>query len=80
MYTGGTTDERVQTDRQWPLSSLHSIMMVNSAQPSAGRGCTPSPFTQTTITSKIVEYAPAEKAGTLLLFLLYPFLLCGHNS
>ncbi len=32
-----------------------------------------------TITSKVVVYAPAERADTLLLFLLYPFLLCGCN-
>jgi hypothetical protein len=33
-----TTDERVQTDWQWPLSRLHSIMMVNAAQPGEGGG------------------------------------------
>jgi hypothetical protein len=27
--------------------------------------------------SKVVVYAPAERADTLHLFLLYPFLLCG---
>jgi hypothetical protein len=31
-----TTDERVQIDWQWPLSGVHSIVMVNSAQPGAG--------------------------------------------
>jgi hypothetical protein len=29
--------------------------------------------------SKVVVYAPAEWAETLLLFLLYPFLLCGFD-
>jgi hypothetical protein len=30
-----------------------------------------------TITSQVVLYAQAERADTILLFLLYPFLLCG---
>jgi hypothetical protein len=43
--TLNTTDERVQIDRQWPLSGVHSIMMVKSAQPGeGGGGCTRSPF------------------------------------
>ncbi len=67
------TDERVQIDWQWLLCGVHSIMMVNSAQPDAGRGCTPSPFHST---CKVVVYAPAERADTLLLFLINPFLLC----
>jgi hypothetical protein len=29
---------------QWLLSGVHSIMMVKSAQPGDGFGCTPSPF------------------------------------
>ncbi len=38
----------------------------------------PTPSTLSTFTSKVVVvYAPAEKVDTLLLFLLYPFLLCG---
>ncbi len=36
-------------------------------------GCTPSPFLST-ITSKVVVYAPAERAATLPLFLLYPYM------
>jgi hypothetical protein len=51
--------------------------MVNSAQPGEGGGCTrPPPFTPSTITSKVVVYAPAERADTLLLFLLYRILFC----
>jgi hypothetical protein len=34
------TDERVQTDWRWPLSGIHSLMMVNSAQPGENKGCT----------------------------------------
>jgi hypothetical protein len=30
--------------------------------------------------STVVVYASAERADTLLLFLLYPFLLCGYNN
>ncbi len=30
--------KRVQIDLQWPLSGLHSIMMINSAQPVEGAG------------------------------------------
>ncbi len=29
--------------------------------------------------SKVVVYAPAERADTLLLFLIYPLLLCGPS-
>jgi hypothetical protein len=32
-----------------------------------------------TIPGKVVVYAPAKKADTLPLFLLYPFLLCGAD-
>ncbi len=39
-----TADERAQIDWQWPLSDVHSIMMVNSSQPGVGVGCTPSSF------------------------------------
>ncbi len=35
---------RVHTEWQWPLSGDHSIMMVKSAQPGEGEGCTPSLF------------------------------------
>ncbi len=49
----------------------------NSAQPiGRGGGACPPPFILYTITSKDVVYAAAERAYTLLLFLLYPFLLC----
>jgi hypothetical protein len=69
---GTTTAE--YTEWQWPLSGVHSIMMVKSAQPGKGGGCTPTPFTLYTITIKVVVYAPAERAETLPLFLLYPYM------
>jgi len=50
-------------------------MMVKSAQPGeGGGGGTPSPVTLSTIMSKVVVYAPAGRADTFPLFLLYPFM------
>ncbi len=49
-------------------------MMVKSAQPGEAGGCTPYPFTLSTITSKVVVYAPPEMADILPLFLLYPYM------
>ncbi len=72
-------DERVQIDWQRPLSGVHSFIMVNSAQPDEGGVARLLPFTLSTIMSKVVVYAPAEREDKLLLFLLYPFLLCGLN-
>ncbi len=51
------------TERQWPLSMVHSTMRVKSAQAGEGGG-----------TYKVVVYAPAERADTLPLFLLYPYM------
>ncbi len=57
---------------------LAYIPWVNLAQPSTGGGgARHPPFTLSTISNKVVVYAPAKRAGILLLFLLYPFLLCG---
>ncbi len=44
-------------------SGVHSLIMVKSAH---------LPFPLSTITSNVVVYAPAERADTFLLFLLYP--------
>jgi hypothetical protein len=54
-------------------------MMEKMAQAGEGIGrCTPlPPFTQFTITYKVAVYAPAERADTLPLFHLYPYVLCG---
>ncbi len=38
------TDERVHIDWQWPSFGIHSTMMLFSARPSEGEGCTLSPF------------------------------------
>jgi hypothetical protein len=64
----GTTE---YTEWPWPLSGVHSIMRVKSAQAGEGGRCTPTPFTISTITYKVL-YATAERADTL--FLLYPFM------
>jgi hypothetical protein len=61
---------RVHTEWQWPLFGVHSIMMEKSAQP----GARPPPFTISTITYKIVVHAPAKRADTLPIFLLYPYM------
>ncbi len=48
-------------------------MMENLVQAGEGWGARPPPFTLSTITYKVVVYAPAEMADTLHLFLLYPY-------
>jgi hypothetical protein len=37
----------------------------------------PPPFTIVNITYKVAVYAPAERADTVPLFHLYPYVLCG---
>jgi hypothetical protein len=37
-------------------------------------GARPPPFNIFTITHKVEVYAPAERADTLLIFLLYPYM------
>ncbi len=74
------SDEGEQIEWQWPLSGVHTIMMVNSAQPGEGGGARPPPFTLSTITSKVVLNAPAERADKLLpTFSPLAFLLCGGD-
>ncbi len=47
--------------------------MEKSAQPGEAGGCTPTHFILSTITYKVVVYAPADTADTLPLF-LYPYM------
>ncbi len=50
---GVTTDYRVQKDWHWPMSGVHSIRMVKSAQPGEGEGARhppPPSFTLSTFT------------------------------
>ncbi len=49
----------------------HSIMRVKSAQAGEVGDCSPTPFPST---YKVVVYASAERADTLPLFLLYPYM------
>jgi hypothetical protein len=60
------------TGWQWPLSDVHTSMIEKLAQ--AGEGERTPPFTISSITYKVVVYAPAERADTLPLLLLYPYL------
>ncbi len=57
---------------KWPLFGVHSTMVEKSSQPGKGGGARPSHFTTSSITYKVVAYAPAERADTLPLLLLYP--------
>jgi hypothetical protein len=69
---------------KWPLSGVHYIMMVDSSQSGkfGGGGGRVHALSLSlyiyTIMSIFVVYAPAERADTLLLLLLYPFLLCAQ--
>jgi hypothetical protein len=49
-------------------------MTVLKSARGGGGGARPPPFTLSTITSKVAICAPAERADTLLLFLLYPHM------
>ncbi len=69
--------EYIHKDWQWPLSGEHSIMMVKSAQPGEGGVARPPPFTLSTITCKVLVYAPAERADTLHISPLRLYVLCG---
>jgi hypothetical protein len=67
-------DHRVHTEWQWPLSCVHYIMVVKSAQPGEGGGVHAHPLSlYLSSRAKLwCMYAPAKKADTLPLFLLYP--------
>ncbi len=56
------------TELQRLRFGVHSIMRVKLAQVVRVGGARPSPFTTTTITSKVAVYAPAEWTDTLTLF------------
>ena len=49
-------------------------MKVKSAQAGADGDARPPPFTTSTITYKVLVYAPADREDTLALFLLYPYM------
>jgi hypothetical protein len=62
-------------DSQWSLS--------DGKISQAGRewGYTPIPFQYiSTITHEVVVYAPAERADTFALFILYPYMYSGVHS
>jgi hypothetical protein len=70
MWTLDRAMEAGATEYEWQgtLSGMHSIMRVKSAQPGEGGGACLLHFTLSTITSKDVVYASAERAETLPLF------------
>jgi hypothetical protein len=51
-----------------------SIMMEKLAQAGEGGGVHAPPFTTSTITYKVMMYAPVERADTLPLFLFYLYM------
>jgi hypothetical protein len=63
MYVGTTE----YTEWQRPFSGVHSIIMEKLAQAGEGWGVHAHPY-------KVVVDAPAERAGTLPLFLLCPYM------
>ncbi len=65
---------RVHTERRFPISGVHPILMEKSALAGEGGGCTPTPFQPIAITYKVAVYAPAEWADTLTLFHLYLYM------
>ncbi len=75
-YSAQCPDHRVHTEWQLPLSSIHSIMMEKFAQPGEGGDVRRAPFTISTITYKVVVYAPAERAGTLRSHYFYSTPIC----
>jgi hypothetical protein len=60
-HHGEYQKHRVHIEWHLPFSGLHSIVMVKLAQAGEDRGA-------------VVVYAPAERADTLPLFLLYPYM------
>jgi hypothetical protein len=68
---------KVYTEWQRPLSGVHSIMMEKLVQAGEGGDARPPPFIIFTITYKVAVYASSDKADTLPLFHLYPYVTCG---
>ncbi len=66
----------MNTELQHPLFGVHSIVLEKLAQAGEGGDTHPPPFTLFTITYKVAAYAPAERADTLTLFLLYSYVMC----
>jgi hypothetical protein len=76
INTSGGPSHRVHTEWQWSISSVHSIMMGKIS--GGGWGCTPTPSQSFFhhAQSCSVRYALAERADTLPVFHLYPYVLC----
>ncbi len=64
------------TERQWPLSAVHSILVKKLVQPGEGRGAKgPPPFHYIYHHVQVVTYATAEMADALLPISALP-LIC----
>ncbi len=58
---------------EWQWRTFHHDGKISPCLVRVG-DARPPPFTLPTITSKVVVYAPAERADTLPLFLLYTYM------
>ncbi len=67
-------------DWQWPLSGVHSIMTVNSAQPGGGGGCTSSPLHSIYHHEQSCSVFSSLEGRYTPISPLYPFLLSGVES
>jgi hypothetical protein len=69
---------QVHTERQLPISGVHSIMMEKSGQAGEGGECMPahplSLYLPSPAKLQCTLYAPAERADTFPLFHLYPYM------
>ncbi len=75
IYYCNCAQHRVHTEWQWPLSGVHYIMMVKSAQPGEVGGVHALPlslYLVSTNISKVVVYVPAAP-----IFPLPLYVLCG---
>ncbi len=64
LSAGDSLPHRVHTEWQWPLSSVHSIMMEKSAQAGEDWGCTPNPLSlYPTSCTKFVVYGTLQLRG-----------------
>ncbi len=77
IYYYNCAQHRVHTEWQWPLSGVHYIMMVKSAQPGevgGVHGCTPSPFRSIYHHEQSFGVRSSWEGRSTPLFLLYPYL------
>ncbi len=59
------------TEWHWPLSGVHSMMRVKSAQAGEGGGARPPSFTMSSI---VYHHTCTNFSTTVPIFLLYPYI------